>query len=57
MKQSKKIALALSIRQADYAKMVGQQKIGDGHRDATGYHKPGGKTGSVKRVKSGNKGF
>ena len=28
-------------RQKDYAIMIGQAKIGDGHRDANGYHEPG----------------
>lgn len=57
MKQSKKIAARLQARKDDYVRMAAQNKIGDGHRDITGYHRPGGKTGSVKRVKSGNGGF
>ncbi len=31
----------LNRRRADYSRMISQTKIGDGHRDATGYHRPG----------------
>jgi len=31
----------LKARQKDYDLMVAKPKIGDGHRDATGYTKPG----------------
>jgi len=52
MKQSKKIQRNLDARIADFFAMVAKPKIGDGHRDATGYKKPGAKTGGGKRVKS-----
>lgn len=57
MKQSLKIKARLEVRVSDYFKMVAQRTIGDGHRDATGYKKPGGKTGGGKRVNSGKNGF
>lgn len=41
MKKSKKQAANLNRRISDYNKMVSQTKIGDGHRDATGYRRPG----------------
>lgn len=41
MKKSKKKAKNLSRRLTDYSKMISQSKIGDGHRDVTGYHRPG----------------
>lgn len=31
----------LNIRRADYSRMISQTKIGDGHRDANGYRRPG----------------
>ena len=31
----------LNRRRADYSRMISQTKIGDGHRDATGYTRPG----------------
>ena len=31
----------LNRRRADYSRMIGQVRIGDGHRDETGYHRPG----------------
>lgn len=57
MKRSKKIQQQLEIRQMDHIRMLAQPKIGDGHRDASGYHKPGAKTGGGKRVKSGIGGY
>ena len=41
MKKGKKQAKKLNIRRADYSRMIAQHKIGDGHRDATGYRRPG----------------
>lgn len=31
----------LQRRRADYTRMINAPKIGDGHRDATGYKRPG----------------
>lgn len=31
----------LNRRLADYSRMIAQPKIGDGQRDASGYHAPG----------------
>lgn len=31
----------LASRQADYVSFTSKGKIGDGHRDVRGYHKPG----------------
>ena len=36
-KQQKRLA----ARRADYSKMISQGRIGDGKRDANGYHRPG----------------
>lgn len=41
MKKGKKQGNKLDIRRADYSRMISQPKIGDGHRDATGYRRPG----------------
>lgn len=41
MKKGKKQQKRLMIRSADYSKMIAQVKIGDGHRDANGYKRPG----------------
>lgn len=31
----------LNCRRADYSRMIAKPKIGDGHREANGYHRPG----------------
>lgn len=41
MKKSKKQQARLDFRRDDYNKMIAQPKIGDGHRTASGYRKPG----------------
>jgi hypothetical protein len=41
MKNGKKQAKKLNIRRADYSRMISKSKIGDGHRDVNGYHRPG----------------
>lgn len=41
MKRGKKQATSLQRRRADYSRMIVQPKIGDGHRDANGYRRPG----------------
>lgn len=41
MKKGKKQAKKLDIRRADYSRMISQTKIGDGHRNANGYRRPG----------------
>ncbi len=41
MSKGKKQQKNLDRRRADYSRMIAQQKIGDGHRDATGYRRPG----------------
>ena len=41
MKKGKKQAASLDRRRADYSRMIAQPKIGDGHRDSTGYRRPG----------------
>jgi len=39
--KSRNVAKRLNRRRADYSRMLSQSKIGDGKRDATGYHRPG----------------
>ena len=41
MKKGKKQAKNLQRRRADYSRMISQTKIGDGHREANGYRRPG----------------
>lgn len=41
MKKGKKQAKNLQRRRADYSRMINQPKIADGHRDVTGYTRPG----------------
>jgi hypothetical protein len=41
MRKGKKQARKLDSRRADYSRMIAQPRIGDGHRDATGYRRPG----------------
>jgi hypothetical protein len=36
-----KTGLNLESRISDYFRMISQPKIGDGHRDANGYKRPG----------------
>lgn len=40
-RKGKKQQKNLNRRMTDYSKMIAQPKIGDGHRDANGYRKPG----------------
>ena len=39
--KGKKQANNLDRRRADYSRMIAQQRIGDGYRDANGYRRPG----------------
>jgi len=41
MRKGTKQAKNLQRRRADYTRMLAQPRIGDGHRDSTGYHRPG----------------
>lgn len=41
MKKGKKQAKRLDLRRADYSRMIMQPRIGDGKREANGYHRPG----------------
>lgn len=41
MAKGKKQARRLAIRQADYARMIGQRVIGTGKRGVNGYRRPG----------------
>lgn len=41
MSKGKKQAKKLDRRRADYSRMISQPKIGDGHREANGYRRPG----------------
>ncbi len=41
MGKGRKQAKRLEVRRADYTKTINQPRIGDGHRDANGYRRPG----------------
>ena len=41
MRKNRKIAKRLRGRVKDYNDMIAKPKIGDGHRDESGYHRPG----------------
>jgi hypothetical protein len=41
MKKGRKVQARLDARRHEYHRMIGQQKIADGHRGSDGYRCPG----------------